>query len=161
MRLRQAGAARAGTQYLTAAILNDLLRPRLPQDAICYLGVTMEDLYPQPDWNFVFGQASLRERVGVYSFACYRPEFYGEPAGSLDGRRKARRAFGAISGQGPSSPPSGSRSARPEAEKLLLKRSAKVMVHETGHMFGLHHCRRRRLLRQLRRRRRLRGRAGR
>lgn len=28
--------------------------------------------------NFVFGQASLKERVGVYSFARYDPAFYGE-----------------------------------------------------------------------------------
>jgi archaemetzincin len=33
----------------------------------------MEDLYPEPSWNFVFGQASLNERVGVYSFARYGP----------------------------------------------------------------------------------------
>ena len=42
------------------------------------LGITMEDLYPDPSWNFVFGQASLRERVGVYSFARYDPRFYNE-----------------------------------------------------------------------------------
>ncbi|KPJ81179.1 MAG: hypothetical protein AMS17_19795, partial [Spirochaetes bacterium DG_61] len=35
-------------------------------------------LYPDPTWNFVFGQASLRERVGVFSFARYDPAFYGE-----------------------------------------------------------------------------------
>ena len=33
---------------------------------------------PQPSWNFVFGQASIRDRVGVYSFARYDPAFYGE-----------------------------------------------------------------------------------
>jgi archaemetzincin len=40
----------------------------------------MEDLYPDPAWNFVFGQASPRDRVGVFSFARYNPEFYGEKA---------------------------------------------------------------------------------
>jgi archaemetzincin len=35
----------------------------------------MEDLYPDPAWNFVFGQASLRERVEVFSFARYDPAF--------------------------------------------------------------------------------------
>jgi archaemetzincin len=39
----------------------------------------MEDLYPDPSGNFVFGQASPRERVGVYSFARYDPAFSGEP----------------------------------------------------------------------------------
>jgi archaemetzincin len=38
----------------------------------------MEDLYPDPSWNFVFGQASHQQRVGVFSFARYDPVFYGE-----------------------------------------------------------------------------------
>ena len=55
-------------QFLTSDIL-DLLRARLPDDAFALLGITMVDLYPDPNWSFVFGQASLRDRVGVYSFA--------------------------------------------------------------------------------------------
>ncbi len=42
----------------------------------------MEDLYPDPRWNFVFGQASLRDHVGVFSFARYDPVFYGESRSS-------------------------------------------------------------------------------
>lgn len=57
-------------QLLTTDILT-LLRRDLPGDAYCMLGITMIDLYPEPSWNFVFGQAALRERVGVYSFARY------------------------------------------------------------------------------------------
>jgi archaemetzincin len=67
-------------QLLTTDILT-ALKKRMPDDAFCLLGVTMEDLYPEPSWNFVFGQASLRERVGVYSFARYDPKFYGELRG--------------------------------------------------------------------------------
>lgn len=63
-------------QVLTSSILS-FLRERLPDDAFCLLGVTMEDLYPDPAWNFVFGQASLSTRVGIYSFARYDPEFLG------------------------------------------------------------------------------------
>ena len=37
----------------------------------------MRDLYPNPSWNFVFGEASLDDRVGVFSFARYDPAFYG------------------------------------------------------------------------------------
>ena len=37
----------------------------------------MIDLYPQESWNYVFGQASLRDRVGVFSFARYDPAFFG------------------------------------------------------------------------------------
>ena len=39
----------------------------------------MEDLYPEPSWNFVFGMASLTERVGVQSLARQDPAFFGEP----------------------------------------------------------------------------------
>ena len=70
-------------QLLTLDILA-WLRKRLPRDAYCILGITMADLYPADDWNFVFGQASLRQRVGVYSFVRYDPGFYGgaRPAGA-------------------------------------------------------------------------------
>lgn len=67
-------------QILTGDVLA-LLKHRLPKDAYAILAVTMEDLYPQDNWNFVFGQASLRERVGVYSFARYDPAFYGKKHG--------------------------------------------------------------------------------
>ena len=51
------------TQLLTGDILN-ALEARLPKDAFALLGITMTDLYPDPSWNFVFGQASTRNRVG-------------------------------------------------------------------------------------------------
>jgi archaemetzincin len=95
-------------QFLTGDILHNLKR-HLPANAFCVLAITMEDLYPDPRWNFVFGQASVRDRVGVFSFARYDPVFYGESRGS-------------------------------QYQKLLLRRSAKVLVHETAHMFSLAHC---------------------
>jgi archaemetzincin len=95
-------------QILTGDVLV-LLKKNLPADAFCVLAITMDDLYPDPSWNFVFGQASLRERVGVYSFARYDPAFYGYERGK-------------------------------DYEQILLRRSCKVLVHETSHMFGLTHC---------------------
>lgn len=94
-------------QMLTGDVLN-LLKQRLPKDAYCLLGITLCDLYPDPAWNFVFGQATLSERVGVYSFARYDPHFWGEES--------------------------------PDREKLILRRSCRVLAHETGHMFGIEHC---------------------
>jgi archaemetzincin len=59
--------------------------------------------------HFVFGQASLERRVGIYSFARYDPRFYGEERPS-------------------------------DWQKTALRRSCKVLAHETAHMFGIHHC---------------------
>jgi archaemetzincin len=56
-------------QILTTYVLDDVLRPRLPTDACVYLALTPSDLWPGRGWNFVFGQASLSERVGVWSIA--------------------------------------------------------------------------------------------
>jgi archaemetzincin len=49
-------------QILTSDVLN-FLKAGVPGGAFCVIAITMEDLYPEPSWNFVFGQASLRERV--------------------------------------------------------------------------------------------------
>ncbi|MEX1309734.1 MAG: archaemetzincin [Candidatus Sulfomarinibacteraceae bacterium] len=93
-------------QLLTGDLL-DLLRRNLPEHAFCSIGITMEDLYPGPDWNYVFGQASLRDRVAVYSFVRYVPAFWGEDT---------------------------------DDPALVLRRSCKVLAHETAHAFGIRHC---------------------
>jgi len=54
-------------QVLTTYVLDELLRPKLPDDAFACIAFTASDLWPGRGWNFVFGQASLRERVGVWS----------------------------------------------------------------------------------------------
>ncbi|MBW2340858.1 MAG: hypothetical protein JRF50_11035 [Deltaproteobacteria bacterium] len=79
-------------QVFTPDILM-FLRSSLPPGAFCLLAITMEDLYPDPSWNFVFGQASLRDRVGVFSFARYDPAFYGEERGREYQEVSLRRSF--------------------------------------------------------------------
>ena len=64
-------------QLYTPDILGYLIQ-NLPDDAYCLIALTMIDLYPDPQWNYVFGSALLRERVGVFSFARYDPAFFGE-----------------------------------------------------------------------------------
>jgi archaemetzincin len=54
-------------QILSTYVLDYILKPRLPDDAAAYIAFTSSDLWPGRGWNFVFGQASLRERVGVWS----------------------------------------------------------------------------------------------
>jgi archaemetzincin len=68
------------------------MKPRLPADAFSLIAVTMEDLYPDPKWNFVFGQASLQERVGVQSFARQDPAFFNEKRGPGWEKLALRRA---------------------------------------------------------------------
>ncbi len=58
-------------QYLTTFILDSLLVPRLPEDGIALMAITDTDLYPKDSWNFVFGQAYTRKRVGVSSIFRY------------------------------------------------------------------------------------------
>jgi len=65
-------------QLLAPDVLRWLVR-RVPEDAYALMAITMEDLYPEPSWNFVYGMASLRERVGVQSFARQDAAFFGEP----------------------------------------------------------------------------------
>lgn len=106
---RRAGRGFGDIQLLSTDILT-YLAGRLPDDAYALIALTMVDLYPDPSWNFVFGQASLRERVGVYSLARYQPGD-GDVAGDAA-----------------------------DARRLVMRRALKVMSHELGHMFGIVHC---------------------
>lgn len=56
-----------GEQILSTYVLDEVLKPDRPKDALAYLAFTSSDLFPDPKWNFVFGQASLRDRTGVWS----------------------------------------------------------------------------------------------
>ncbi|MEM8712499.1 MAG: archaemetzincin, partial [Planctomycetota bacterium] len=58
-----------GPQVRSEWVLQKLLRPLVPDDAALLIGFTARDLWPGRSWNFVFGQADLRRRVGVWSMA--------------------------------------------------------------------------------------------
>lgn len=57
-------------------------------------------------------QARAMDGVGVFSFARYAPSWTGEEGGTAGADGAAR----------------------------MLRRCAKVLVHETGHIFGMRHC---------------------
>jgi archaemetzincin len=73
-------------QILSTYVLHEVLAPRLPGDAACAIALTGTDLWPGEGWNFVFGQASLRDRVGVWSI--YRN---GDPSRDEDAFRLCLR----------------------------------------------------------------------
>ena len=54
-------------QIKTGYILNDVLLKILPTDAAALIAFTADDLYPDETMNYVFGQASMENRVGVWS----------------------------------------------------------------------------------------------
>ncbi len=54
-------------QIHTRFVLYDILQKNLPSDALTYVALSSVDLYPDPKWNFVFGEATLRRRVAVVS----------------------------------------------------------------------------------------------
>lgn len=73
-------------QLLTTHILEKILAPEVPDDAFATIAFTSSDLWPGKGWNFVFGYASFRERVGVWSL--YR---FGDPEKSEDDFKKCLR----------------------------------------------------------------------
>ena len=79
-------------QFDATKLVNKLLLPKLPKDAVIYIGITMEDLYAE-NLNYVFGFGSFENRTGVYSLARYFPEFWGQPANELSEQVVRRRAF--------------------------------------------------------------------
>jgi archaemetzincin len=56
-------------QLLTKHLLEEVLIGRRTDRDAAVLGITAYDLWPGEGWNFVFGQASLTQRVGVWSMA--------------------------------------------------------------------------------------------
>jgi archaemetzincin len=100
-----------GPQLRTDDVLA-ALEHRVPEDGFLLVGLTMTDLYPDDDWNYVFGYASLDKRVSVYSLLRFDPRI-DDPSEPAD--EDLRRA-------------------------LILQRSLKVMTHELTHSFGIRHC---------------------
>lgn len=107
-------------QYLLPDIFNMLNTDRevvSRRRAYCRLGVTLEDIYPGEEWNYVFGQARPLERVGMFSFARHSPMFY-------EGVH-ATEAGGMLT---------------PKLKLAWLRTCRHTMVHETCHMLGILHC---------------------
>lgn len=82
-----------GRQYETGWFLRRLLPERRPPEAVATFAITMADLYPDESWNYVFGEASLEDRVGVWSFARYFPAFWKQEETGDSDRLALRRGL--------------------------------------------------------------------
>lgn len=56
--------------------LNLYLKSKLPKDGYCLIGITDVDLKIE-GFNYIIGKATLRDRVGVVSYARYTPKWKG------------------------------------------------------------------------------------
>lgn len=54
-------------QVLASYLLDSILVKKKPKDAVVLMGITEKDLFPRPEWNYVFGLASYENGVGVTS----------------------------------------------------------------------------------------------
>eukprot|EP00040_Diaphanoeca_grandis_P043676 m.9953 g.9953 ORF g.9953 m.9953 type:complete len:700 (-) comp8023_c0_seq2:78-2177(-) len=102
---------------LLLSIVASLTDGSFGTDAVCVLGVTLNDLYMDKTDDFTQGLAGGTRVVGagVFSFYRYHAGFDGCDKASLKLTKTARRS-------------------------LLLARAAKTAVHELGHMFSIGHC---------------------
>lgn len=66
-RARRSSPHGDGQQVHSGYLMHKVLRPGLAADAACRIGFCTADLWPGAGWNFVFGEASLVHRVGVWS----------------------------------------------------------------------------------------------
>ena len=61
-------------QYHTGQINSKMIK-YLPNDAHCLISILLDDLYPDENWNYVFGIASYSKR-GAFSFARFSDSFF-------------------------------------------------------------------------------------
>ena len=61
-------------QLQSRYILHEILKPNLPDDGVALFSITKKDLYPIKGWNFIFGQASPTQQVGIAFIHRLNPE---------------------------------------------------------------------------------------
>lgn len=69
-------------QFLAGYILTDVLKEEKPDRGVALMAITEKDLYPKPEWNYVFGLASYRDKIAVSSM--YRMQKEADFSLSLD-----------------------------------------------------------------------------
>lgn len=73
-----------GNEQLNSAFIIDSVLPKYkPQDGVVIMGLTAKDLYPDPSWNYVFGQANYKARTGITSMFRFIEEHFSKEKYSL------------------------------------------------------------------------------
>ena len=112
-------ASKERRQYHAKDILNAMLR-KVPKDAHCLLGLTMEDIGVFERVTFLFGLASFAQRVGVFSFCRQDPAWYRGKARMTDDLRMVfERATEREEGD----------------EATVTRRALWTLSHEIGHTY--------------------------
>ena len=142
----------SGQPLLTSDIL-DLLTSIRPKDAVCVMGITMKDLYPEPSWNFVLGIANIKKSVGIFSFARYSPTFdlqeKKDNKKNIEEKKDNKKNIEEKKDNNKNIEEKKDNKKNIEEKKnklneleqgILLYRSCRVMVHEISHLFHIEHC---------------------
>lgn len=97
------------------------LRQKIPDDALCMIGLTMLDLYGDDSDLFVAGMAAGNQRVAIFSLYRYDPCL----SFSIENWFQISKT-----------------NTIPERDRLriILQRSCKLVVHEICHLLGIDHC---------------------
>ncbi|MEC9440063.1 MAG: archaemetzincin [Myxococcota bacterium] len=66
---------RTGKKQILVTDLLAAMKKDVPEDAYAVLALSTTDLYPDESWGYVFGMASFKDRVGVYSVARFHEDF--------------------------------------------------------------------------------------
>jgi archaemetzincin len=82
-------------QLYTDDALKELKR-EVPANAFAMLAITQIDLVPRGNWNFVFGQASLSDRMGLFSFARFDRAIPDHDSRLTPGQLILRRRLGIL-----------------------------------------------------------------
>lgn len=111
-----------GTQYqLGVKDLLKMLHLKIPNDAICLIGLTMSDLFCDDTDLFVAGMAAGNHRVAIFSFYRYNPTLSFSPADWFDVTMDKKQT-------------------QENIRKIMFQRSCKLLVHEINHLLGIDHC---------------------
>ena len=103
----------------------ELTKSFLPDDAICLVSLTTEDLYESEPDLFVAGMAAGNQRVAVFSLFRYSPTLTFSPELWYD----------------VTAPEVGADEISAEKSRcVLLQRGCRLLVHEISHLLGMDHC---------------------